>query len=456
MARLIIQLKEDADRATIIGQLSLWGTVEQLSSMPRMLFLDGPASAQGAVLGIPGILSCIIETSDDFRLDSTHDYVPMVPERTGQHPIVAHGNGPTNRLFAHPFDLIRPGQVARFNYDPTVVVEDGSGVNIYIVDSGIRPTHEQWTGRFGSQLFKSPNDDEGFHGNAVASCAAGSTIGVAPGATLFDAKCFPFSGSTSSSTIINAMNAVLTHFNANSQPGVVNCSFGGAGEGNPYSTVIDSMVNAGMIVVASSGNDSEDLTSNPSDRWPSEDPDCITVGGTDSVMNLHQAANHYGAVDIYANFQHWTTADWFADNAYRPAGRIRGTSFSAPMVAGMIARALTGTTKMTSRAQVEAFVASFLETYGVLDVIDKNGTILNKPRLFIPGVSLTGFVNYTPPVRTIPDSVPLQIFYGRTSVIVGSPSDKISVRQAQTNVVIGAPQNTLTTKHALTHVILET
>lgn len=456
MARLIVQFEKDSDRPSMISQLSLWGQVEQLSSMPQMVFVDGPASMLGAVKGIPGVRSAIIETSDDFRLDSvTHDFVPMAPENTGQHPLVIHGNHPDTPLWDNYFDLARPGQVARFNYDPTVSVGNGTGVNIYVVDSGIRPTHEQFTGRFGGQLIDRHNDGEGFHGVAVASCAAGNSLGVATGATVFDCKGFPFSGSVSSSDLISSMNAALTHFNANSQPGVVNCSFGGAGGSNPYDTVINSMVEAGMVVVSSSGNDGEDLTSNPSNRWPAEDPDCLTVGGMDSFYRLHERANHYGSTDIYAHFQQWTTADHFADDAYSPAGRIRGTSFSGPMVAGMVARALTGTTKMTSRAQVEAFVTQFLTDYGVLDLIDKTGSLLDKPRLYIPGVTKTGFVAYTPPVRGIPDSVPIQIDRAILLAVMGGRADGVSTRYAQTQLVMGSRADGISTRHARTYAIVE-
>lgn len=453
MARHIIQLEKDADRTAIISTLSLWGEVEQLSEIPRMLFLNGPASAEGAILGIPGVMSSFVETSDDFQTDSVHDFVPMNPENTGQLPLVLHGNGPRNRLFDNTYDLFRPGgTVARFNYDPTP--NDGTGVNIYVVDSGITPGHVEFTGRFGGQIFQRNGATVGFHGNACASVAAGANLGVATGATVYDCKGFPATGGASSSDLISAMNAALSHYNGGSAPGVVNCSFGGQGGSNSYSTVIDSCVSAGLVVVASSGNDSRDLTSG-TNVWPSEDPDAVTVGGTDSFMRLHENANHYGAVDIYAMFQQWTTADAGGNNAYRAAGRIRGTSFSGPMVAGAIARELTGTTKMSSRAETEAFIANFLDEWGELDMIDKDGTPFDSPRLFIPGVTKVGDVSYSFPTRDIPDNTPIQIDSASTHIILGASTTELSVKQGITHAILGRAPEQINVSHGITHAIIE-
>src|SRR5690606_22590945 len=59
---------------------------------------------------------------------------------------------------------------------------DGDDVHIYIVDSGIRGDHTEFTGRFGTSVAKlsfswgaSPFNDPCNHGTAVASAAAGTT-----------------------------------------------------------------------------------------------------------------------------------------------------------------------------------------------------------------------------------------------------------------------------------------
>jgi subtilisin family serine protease len=459
MADIFVEIAKDADRNAIVSQLSLWGTVTQYANLPRTFTVTGPASSAGAILGLPGVITAVVETPDDFRLDSTHDVVQVSNDNSlGQYPIVFHGHRAANPLWGSIYDLVLPrSQATRFNYDATAGgYGNGAGVNIYVVDSGVRATHEEWTvptNRFGGQLRDNHLDGEGFHGTAVASCAAGTKLGVAPGATVFDLKGFPAVGGASISSLVQCMDTALTHFNGGSAPGVINCSFGGDGS-NGYSTIIDSCMEAGLIVVASSGNDGIDLDVEPN-RWPANDPDCITVGGTDSLMRIHLGANRDGNVDIHALFHQWTTAAETGDADYSPPGRIRGTSFSGPMVAGAVARALTGTTKMTTRAQAEAFIAQFLSQWGELDMVSEFGTIDPTPRLYIPGVTRTGVVAYTPPTIGFSTGTPILVDGASLHVVLGSAQSAPLIRYGTSHAIMGKVPDRPLVRYATTHVILE-
>lgn len=402
MARLFVTLtKPPTHRETIISALGSFGEVEQFANIPRSLVVVGPASAVPSILSIPGVETCEVETPNDFKLTSIHDFVPAPVENVGQHPLLIHGHSRANPLWGTFYDLfVADGQTVRYTYDPTVGVGNGNGTNLYFVDNGVLSTHDEFVGRFGSQLQDRHGDGPGTHGTSVASCAAGANLGVAPGATVFDLKGFTVGGSASTSDLTQCLSDALTHFNANSQPGVVNCSFGGQNSSNAYAASIDACVDAGLIVVAAAGNNGLDLdvTAGGDQFWPAEDPDAYTVGGLDSWNRIHKGSNHHGSVDIYALYHMWTTADAGGNSSYMQANRTRGTSFSSPMVAGMISRALTGTTKMTTRQQVQDFLTQFTADYAIEDVTDIDGTPLaGRGRLYIPGVTRTGLVAYTPP-----------------------------------------------------------
>lgn len=69
----------------------------------------------------------------------------------------------------------------------------GAGVRVYVLDSGIRATHNQFAGRVASgynAVPGAPSYDEFGHGTEVASCAAGTVAGTAKGATIVPVKVY--------------------------------------------------------------------------------------------------------------------------------------------------------------------------------------------------------------------------------------------------------------------------
>ncbi len=141
---------------------------------------------------------------------------------------------------------------------------DGDGVDIYILDSGVRgasrPTGnnaalhpELYDPDFVSDLngtaeqqnyrvfqlshfsgtYGSNNEDDAGHGTQCAILAAGRTAGISKRATIYALKCFSSSVTGSYSGILAAYQAVIDHndsgnanYKGNNRPAVINASFG--------------------------------------------------------------------------------------------------------------------------------------------------------------------------------------------------------------------------------------
>lgn len=114
---------------------------------------------------------------------------------------------------------------------------------------------------------------------------------------------------------------------------VLNISFGGTGNpvGNPVCEAITDAKNNGTITVVSAGNANTDAMN----TIPAACPDAITVGATNQDDSRASFSNYGNLVDVYApGTDIYTTA---LNNGYA----IRnGTSFSAPLVTGLVAKEL--------------------------------------------------------------------------------------------------------------------
>jgi aqualysin 1 len=206
----------------------------------------------------------------------------------------------------------------------------GAGVNIYIIDSGIRSSHVEFTGRVAAG-FSFVDDGNGAedcmgHGTHVAGIAAGSTYGVAKEAMLHPVRVFGCSGGTSISTVIAAVEWVTAHA---AYPAVVNMSLGGALSTALNGAVIAS-IESGLTYTVSAGNAYADAC-----RYsPAAVAAALTVAASNSADSAATFSNYGSCVDLYAPgvgvLSAWPTGD-------EGTRFLNGTSMSAPHVAGAAA-----------------------------------------------------------------------------------------------------------------------
>jgi subtilisin family serine protease len=155
----------------------------------------------------------------------------------------------------------RIDQVSRPLSGTYTYTSTGSGVNAYIIDTGIRITHTQFGGR-ASVAFDAVRDgrngiDCNGHGTHVSGTVGGSTYGVAKAVRLFAVRVLNCSGSGTTSGVIAGVDWVTGH---HISPAVANMSLGGSA-----STALDSAVrnsiSSGVTYAIAAGNSNANASS---------------------------------------------------------------------------------------------------------------------------------------------------------------------------------------------------
>lgn len=211
---------------------------------------------------------------------------------------------------------------------------DGTLVQVYILDTGIRLTHVEFGGRASCGAnFVSGEDCQDYdgHGTHVAGTVGGATYGVAKRANLINVKVFNRDGAGSLSTVLAGIDHVITQKNKNpSKPMVINMSLGAPGTSTEIRNAVDEAVAAGIVVVVAAGNQGV----NACNYSPAFVPNAITVGALDQQDVRPTWSNFGSCVDLSAPGVSIVSASFMND---RSATILSGTSMAAPHVAGAAA-----------------------------------------------------------------------------------------------------------------------
>ncbi|ORZ31831.1 peptidase S8/S53 domain-containing protein [Catenaria anguillulae PL171] len=195
--------------------------------------------------------------------------------------------------------LTRVGQRARSIPGPYVFPDNsGAGVTVYVIDSGVLTTHQDFGGRavhgFSADPTWPATDDNG-HGTHVASTVAGYVHGVAKRANIVAVKVLSSSGAGTTSGIIAGINWVAGQVYAARRTAVANMSLR-SGRIEALNNAAAAAVRVGVVVVGAAGNDSQD-TCNFS---PASEPSIITVASSTWTDTMSSFSNYGRCVDIIA------------------------------------------------------------------------------------------------------------------------------------------------------------
>jgi subtilisin family serine protease len=262
----------------------------------------------------------------------------------------------------------------------------GKNVDCFILDTGILSTNPFVEGRIFKTNFSdsfnvdgtNQEDNQG-HGTICAMLVGGDEYGVAKDANMYSLKVLTSEGTGSFSVIIAAINNVIDfHKNkTNGNPSVINMSLGGDPSpdnptiqedvsevnDNPYQEAIKIAVNNGIHVVLAAGNgfNGEDIKYGPMlskfgngslNLSPEQSGNTdvgqgipIVVGSVDSGSNFLESDPQQ--MSSFSNYGLGNTINSTGGNLILPVWNVensenysiseqQGTSFSAPIVSGLL------------------------------------------------------------------------------------------------------------------------
>ncbi|WP_030322343.1 S8 family peptidase [Streptomyces sp. NRRL B-3229] len=225
----------------------------------------------------------------------------------------------------------------------------GGGVTAYVIDTGVRITHSQISGRASYGYDAVDGDttaaDGNGHGTHVATTIAGSTYGVAKKAKIVAVRVLDNAGSGTTAGVIAGIDWVT---NNHSGPSVANLSLGG-GASSTLDTAVRNSIASGVTYAVAAGNSS----ANASSYSPARVTEAITVGATTSTDARASYSNYGSVLDIFAPGSS-ITAGWYTSDT--ATNTISGTSMATPHVAGAAAVYLAGHTSATPAQVATALV----------------------------------------------------------------------------------------------------
>ncbi len=232
----------------------------------------------------------------------------------------------------------------------------GSGVRAYIVDTGIRTSHSEFSGR-ASVGFDAIGDgrngiDCNGHGTHVAGTVGGTTYGAAKAVSLVAVRVLNCSGSGTTSGVIAGIDWVT----ANAiKPAVANVSLGG-GASTALDQAVTNSIASGVAYAVAAGNGNQAGIAQDACKYsPARTPTAMTIGATDKTDRKASFSNYGNCVDWFAPGVGITSAWITSDGA---TNTISGTSMATPHVAGVAALYLQGNPTATAQQVRDALYAA--------------------------------------------------------------------------------------------------
>lgn len=234
----------------------------------------------------------------------------------------------------------RAGRDGEYKFRP----DGGKGVHVYVTDTGIRVSHQDFKDGSGQQRAVNVledvgqgltvcagktgcGDDDDGHGSHCAGTVGGNTFGVAKAASLYGVKILKKDVGGLFSWWVAAMDWIATK---GRKPTIVSASMGGLGTSNYIKQAVNRAIDSGVTVVVAAGNENNDACK----YQPAFVTSLINVGAT-SVKDERAGFSNYGScVGIMAPGVSIASASHKGD---AKTTWMHGTSMACPHVSGAAA-----------------------------------------------------------------------------------------------------------------------
>jgi len=268
--------------------------------------------------------------------------------------------------------------------DNSYTYQSGAGnVRAYVIDTGIRVTHNDFEGRAISgfdAIDGGTADDCHGHGTHVAGTIGSASYGVAKAVTLVAVRVLDCDGNGTTATVVAGLDWV-TADHAAGVPAVANMSLGGDADQVIDDAVAGSIAD-GISYAVAAGNEDDDACT----RSPARAPAAITVGATGGFFGENDDRAYFSdygtCVDIFAPGVEISSAYNSSDTATES---FSGTSMASPHVAGAAALILSEHPSYSPAQVRDALVAA-----ATIDAVQDPG--VGSPNALL-------FVDNTPPAN---------------------------------------------------------
>ncbi len=252
---------------------------------------------------------------------------------------------------------------------------DGTGVTAYIIDTGIRITHQDFAGAavWGTNTTGDGNNTDCHgHGTHVASTTGGNTYGVAKGVSLVAVKVLNCAGSGTTQGVIDGINYVTAQHTTGAA--VANMSLGGSFSQANNDAVTASIADGVTYAIAAGNSNADACTFSPAST-----PNAITLGATQDNDARASFSNFGTCLDLFSPGVNITAAWGTGDTA---TNTISGTSMASPHAAGVAAIIKAANPSFTPMQVRDKMVAD-----STLNVVTSPGTGSPNRLLFVTGTT---------------------------------------------------------------------